>query len=60
MNFQITTTVDSKLSYTPCYVQVWLIKVECLIGELKENFKIKNVKVEYIATKTDKYKNTIN
>ena len=28
MNFQISTTADSKLSYTPCYVQVRLISDE--------------------------------
>jgi len=41
MNFQNYTTADSKLSYTPCYMLVWLIKVECLFEELNKNFKRK-------------------
>ena len=41
INFQISTKLNSKLSYTPCYVLVWLVKVECLIGELNKNFKRK-------------------
>jgi len=49
MNFQFTTTIDSKLSYTPCYVQVWIIKVECLIGELNKNFKRKRM-VEFLKS----------
>jgi hypothetical protein len=28
MNFQIITTADSKLSYTPCYKQVCVIKTK--------------------------------
>jgi hypothetical protein len=27
MNFQINTTADSKLSYTPCYTQFGLIRI---------------------------------
>ena len=33
MNFQITTTVNSKLSYTPCYMQCGFI-VETLIRDM--------------------------
>ncbi len=61
MNFQITINADSKLSYTPCYVQVWLIKVECLIRELNKNFKRKrreeflNLKYLYIKENNERF-----
>jgi len=41
INFQISTKLNRKLSYTPCYVLVWVIKVECLIEEMNKNSKRK-------------------
>ena len=42
MNFQITTKLNSKLSYTPCYVQVFeTIKLKNMVA-----IKLKNVSVK--------------
>ena len=37
INFQITTTADSKLSYTPCYTQYGLLS-RMLIRRKNKNF----------------------
>jgi hypothetical protein len=39
INFQITTTADSKLSYTPCYALVPTYLVQNLIWNTKEKQK---------------------
>ncbi len=51
MNFQITTTVDSKLSYTPCYAQYFL-KINIFI-----NKKIMNKDIKDIREMIDKVRN---
>ena len=53
MNFQINITVDSKLSYTPCYALVPIYLVECLIGTRKKTKRILNgyFKFEYLYIK---------
>jgi len=39
MNFQFTTTTDSKLSYTPCYTQCGLIRMNFDTKHDKKLFK---------------------
>lgn len=39
INFQFTTTADSKLSYTPCYALVPIYLVVSLIWNTKEKQK---------------------
>ena len=56
MNLQTTTELDGKLSYTPCYVQVWLIKVEYLIEELNKNFKRK-INIQIMGNIVKKFEN---
>jgi len=46
MNFQITTTADSKLSYTPCYTQCDLIRINFDTKHYKKLFK--NVKMNIV------------
>ena len=59
MNFQISTTVDSKLSYTPCYnqygkvVQMFYWNTEQkLLKMCGENFKIEYL---YIKENNEKF-----
>ena len=37
IDFQITATADSKLSYTPCYSQYGLFNLEIFIYKHKQN-----------------------